>query len=106
LLFQQFGTATFKRVNGEALAVCTSKTPTVIHTQVTFMQIQQLKVVDCVFFKPVTGGTGLSTNLSKLDNGTAFGYDQLLTFNGYINFHQSTTNLASLVAQGDIGQMS
>jgi hypothetical protein len=68
------------------------------------MQIQQLKVVDCVFFKPVTGGTGLSTNFSKLDNGTAFGYDQLLTFNGYINFHQSTTNLASLVAQGDIGQ--
>jgi hypothetical protein len=60
--------------------------------------------VDCVF-KPVTGGTGLSvTNISKLDNGTAFGYDQLLTFNGYINFHQSTTNLASLVAQGDIGQ--
>jgi hypothetical protein len=59
------GTATFfKRVNGEALAVVQCKTPQmVIHTQVTFMQIQQLKVVDCVF-KPVTGGTGLSvTNI-------------------------------------------
>jgi hypothetical protein len=37
-------------------------------------------------FKPVTGGTGLTLQISKLDNGTAFGYDQLLTFNGYINF--------------------
>jgi hypothetical protein len=67
------------------------------------MPIQQLKVVGLCFLSN-TGGTGLSvTNISKLDNGTAFGYDQLLTFNGYINFHQST-NLASLVAQGDIGQ--
>jgi hypothetical protein len=28
----------------------------------------------------------------------------LLNFDGYINVHLSATNLASLVAQGDIGQ--
>jgi plastocyanin len=56
-------------------------------------------------FKPVNGDTGISTtNVSKLNDGTAFGYDQVLTYNGYINFHLSATALATVVAQGDIGQ--
>ncbi|MFV8321418.1 CHRD domain-containing protein [Flavobacterium sp. LS2R12] len=102
------GTATFfKRVNGEALAVVQLQNtangashPGHIHANTA------AQGGGIVFsFKPVTGGSGLSvTNISKLDNGTAFGYDQLLTFNGYINFHQSTTDLGTLVAQGDIGQ--
>jgi plastocyanin len=56
-------------------------------------------------FNPVNGDTGLSaTNVAKLDNGTAFGYDQVLNYNGYINFHLSAAALSTLVAQGDIGQ--
>jgi hypothetical protein len=42
-------------------------------------------------FNAVNGDT--ITNISKLDNGTAFGYDQLIAYNGYINFHLSATNL-------------
>jgi plastocyanin len=57
-------------------------------------------------FKPVNGDTGISTtNVSKLnDNTTVFGYDQVIAYNGYINFHKSATELNILVAQGDIGQ--
>lgn len=102
------GTATFyKRVNGEALAIVQLQNtpagglhPGHIHTN-TAAQGGGI----AFSFKPVNGDTGLSaTNVSKLDNGTAFGYDQVLAYNGYINFHLSATNLATLVAQGDIGQ--
>jgi hypothetical protein len=49
----------------------------------------------------VNGDTGISkTNVSKLNDG-AFGYDQArLTYDGYINFHKSATELNVLVAQG------
>jgi DNA-binding Xre family transcriptional regulator len=51
----------------------------------------------------VNGDTGISkTNVSKLNDGAAFGYDQVLTYDGYINFHKVRLNV--LVAQGDIGQ--
>ncbi|MBG6060467.1 hypothetical protein IWX83_000230 [Flavobacterium sp. CG_9.1] len=102
------GTTTFyKRVNGEALAIVQLQNtpaggshPGHIHAN-TAAQGGGI----AFSFKPVNGDTGLSvTNVSKLDNGTAFGYDQVLVFNGYINFHLSATNLATLVAQGDIGQ--
>jgi hypothetical protein len=102
------GTATFfKRVNGEALSIVKLNNtpaggmhPGHIHANTA---VQGGGIV--FTFNPVNGDTGLSTtNISKLDNGTALGYDQLLTFNGYINFHFSATNLATLVAQGDIGQ--
>lgn len=102
------GTATFyKRVNGEALAIVKLQNtpaggshPGHIHTN------SAAQGGGIAFsFKPVNGDTGLSaTNVSKLDNGTAFGYDQVLAYNGYINFHLSATALSTLVAQGDIGQ--
>jgi plastocyanin len=52
----------------------------------------------------ITGATGKSeTSVNKLNNGTAITYDGLLNFNGYINVHQSGSNLATLIAQGNIG---
>lgn len=52
----------------------------------------------------ITGATGKSeTSVSKLNNGTAITYDELLNFNGYINVHQSANNLATIIAQGNIG---
>jgi hypothetical protein len=102
------GTATFyERVNGEALAVVKLDNtpaggmhPGHIHAN-TAAQGGGIAFT----FKSVNGDTGMSkTNVSKLDDGTAFGYDQVLTYNGYINFHLSATALATLVAQGDIGQ--
>jgi protein tyrosine phosphatase (PTP) superfamily phosphohydrolase (DUF442 family) len=102
------GTATFyKRVNGEALAIVRLKNtpaggshPGHIHMN-TAVEGGGIAFT----FKPVNGDTGMSaTNVSKLDNGTAFGYDQVVAYNGYVNFHKSATELNVLVAQGDIGQ--
>lgn len=55
-------------------------------------------------FAPVNGETGLSVNnIAALDDGTAITYTELLNFNGYVNIHNSVSDLATLVAQGDIG---
>ncbi|GLB48441.1 CHRD domain-containing protein [Neptunitalea lumnitzerae] len=53
----------------------------------------------------VDGSTGMSSvTVSALDDGTAITYEQLLDFDGYINVHASANDLATLIAQGDIGQ--
>jgi hypothetical protein len=54
--------------------------------------------------KPVDGTTGKTTTFKTLDNGSAITYQALLDFDGYINVHLSADKLATLVAQGDIGQ--
>ena len=56
-------------------------------------------------FSPVNGTTGMSVaNITALDDATPITYDELLEYNGYINVHLSADNLATIVAQGDIGQ--
>ena len=55
-------------------------------------------------FNDVDGNSGISkTNVIQLDDGTPFGYDDVLEVNGYINIHLSASNLTTLVAQGNIG---
>ena len=51
---------------------------------------------------PVVGGVS-STQVSKLDNNTAINYSQLILFDGYLNIHESTVNLTTILAQTDIG---
>lgn len=52
----------------------------------------------------VDGATGKSvTSVDALNDGTAISYDELISFNGHINVHESATNLATKIAQGNIG---
>lgn len=52
----------------------------------------------------VEGGTGLSeTVITETNDGTEITYEQLIAFDGYINVHSSAEDLATLLAQGDIG---
>ncbi|WKN31050.1 CHRD domain-containing protein [Porifericola rhodea] len=52
----------------------------------------------------VVGEDGISrTNVVALDNNKEITYNDLTEFDGYINIHQSALNLATIVAQGDIG---
>ncbi|WP_037314545.1 CHRD domain-containing protein [Salegentibacter sp. Hel_I_6] len=58
-----------------------------------------------VSFEPIDGATGTSTTeVSTLDDGTSVSYEELLDFDGYINVHLSAEELATVVAQTDIGQ--
>jgi Cu/Zn superoxide dismutase len=53
----------------------------------------------------VDGATGESTTIfNTLNDGTLITYEDLLDFNGYINIHESVSNLSTIIAQGDIGQ--
>jgi hypothetical protein len=102
------GTATFeKRVNGEALATLDINNtpedgmhPAHIHNNTA------AEGGNIAFsFNPVDGSTGMSqTNVASLDDGTAFMYEDVLDFDGYINVHLSADDLGTIVAQGDIGQ--
>lgn len=54
---------------------------------------------------PVDGATGESvTVITALEDGTSISYEELIEFDGYINVHNSMDDLATLLAQGDIGQ--
>ena len=102
------GTATFtKRVNGEALAVLElENTPEDgMHPAHIHMNTAAESGAIVLSFAVVNGATGISkTNVAMLDNGTVFGYEDVLGYDGYINVHLSADELSTLVAQGDIGQ--
>ncbi|WP_223446507.1 CHRD domain-containing protein [Polaribacter litorisediminis] len=101
------GTATFyKRVNGSALAVLNVQNTPVggIHPA----HIHQNDVATgggiAFTFNAVDGTTGMSTTqVSSLDDNTAITYEDILTYNGYINVHLSASELGTIVAQGNIG---
>jgi hypothetical protein len=102
------GTATFaERINGETLVtlelegtIGTGDHPSHIHVN-TAVEGGGI----AVDLQNVDGTSGISaTNISELNDGTAITYAEMLDFNGYINVHLSAADLATLVAQGDIGQ--
>ncbi|MUP47111.1 hypothetical protein E0K83_15330 [Gramella sp. BOM4] len=52
----------------------------------------------------VDGDTGMSMiTISENDAGEAVSYSDLITYDGYINVHLSAEELATVVAQGNIG---
>jgi hypothetical protein len=102
------GTATFaKRANGETLVTIAlagtgtdGNHPAHIHAGAA---AQGGAIM--IDLTNVSGATGKSsTNVTKLNSGTAITYDELVNYNGYINVHLSPTSLSTLIAQGDIGQ--
>jgi len=102
------GSVTFsERVNGEALAQITlTGTPDGgSHPAHIHMNTAAEGGGIVYTFTPVDGSTGTSlSNVAALDDGTAFGYDDVLAYDGYVNVHLSVDELATIVAQGDIGQ--
>ncbi|SHM71259.1 CHRD domain-containing protein [Polaribacter sp. KT 15] len=101
------GTATFyKRIDGSALAVLN-----IMNTPAGGMHPAHIHENDAATggpiafsFSPVNGDTGMSmSQVETLDDGTAITYDEILTFDGYINVHLSASQLGTIVAQGNIG---
>jgi hypothetical protein len=102
------GTATFEeRMNGEALATLDlENTPDGGEHPAHIHMNTAVEGGDIIFtFNPVNGTTGMSmTNVAALNDDTAFGYDEVMAVDGYINVHLSADELGTIVAQGDIGQ--
>lgn len=58
-------------------------------------------------FNPVDGATGKSeTMVTKMNDGSAITYEQLIAFDGHVNVHLSATQLDIMIAQGNIGSNS
>jgi hypothetical protein len=102
------GKATFeKRKNGTTLVTVTLTGTTTGNSHPSHIHANSAAqgggiVID---LKNIDGATGISrTSVTQLNSGTAITYDELLNFNGYLNVHLSSASLATLIAQGDIGQ--
>jgi hypothetical protein len=52
-----------------------------------------------VYLTPIDGSGGGGTSARLVDRS----YDELATFDGYVNIHESVANLGTIVAQGNIG---
>ncbi len=96
-----------ERMNGEALAtIMLDGTPDGgMHPAHIHMNSAAEGGAIAFTFNPVNGSTGMSkTNVAMLDDDTAFGYEDVLDYDGYVNVHLSADDLGTIVAQGDIGQ--
>lgn len=101
------GSATFyERKSGEALAVLELVNTPAGGSHPAHIHNNSAAVGGGIAFSfnPVNGDTGMSmTHVAELDDGSSFGYNDIDTFDGYINVHLSIDNLATIVAQGNIG---
>ncbi len=102
------GTVTFEeRMSGAALAtIMLEGTPNDgMHPTHIHMGAFSEGPGDIAFtFNPVNGATGMSmTQVEMLDDNTEFGFEEVLNYDGYVNVHLSADDLATVVAQGDIG---
>ena len=96
-----------ERVNGEALATIMldgtpedGEHPAHIHIG----SVVEAPGDIAFTFTSVNGATGMSkTNVAELNDGTAFLYNDVLNYDGYVNVHLSADELGTLVAQNDIG---
>lgn len=57
-----------------------------------------------VDLNPVDGMSGTSeTMVTAFNDGQPVNYDELVRYNGHVNVHKSATELAVLIARGDVG---
>lgn len=96
-----------ERVNGEALAtidlsgtITGGDHPAHIHAG----SVANAPGDILITLSSVVGASGMSkTNISAYNNGDAINYDQLIAIDGYVNVHNSVSDLATLIAQGNVG---
>jgi hypothetical protein len=104
------GTVTFRKQNGQTTLVTIKLTGTQggnshpAHIHANSASMGGPIVLD---FNPVDGATGTSeTPVTKMNDGTAVTYEQLIAFNGHVNVHLSVAQIATMIAQGNIGSNS
>ncbi|RAJ17026.1 CHRD domain-containing protein [Olleya aquimaris] len=102
------GSITFtERVNGEALAeinLTGSPAGGINPAHIHAGSVATAPGAILFTFTSVDGTSGISrTNVDALNDGTPFGYNDILSIDGYVNVHLSATNLGFLIAQGNIG---
>ncbi|WP_378173060.1 hypothetical protein [Aquimarina sp. SS2-1] len=101
------GTATFTKINDTTteITVALSNTPAGgDHPMHIHMNDAATGGGIAITLTNIDGDTGLSTTtVTQLDDETAITYEGLIAYDGYINVHLSPTELATIVAQGNIG---
>jgi len=102
------GNAIFsERVSGETLVAITlngTAAGTIHTTHIHDGSVATSPGAVAITLNTVNGASGISlTNVDSLDNTTPITYNELLTFDGYLNIHDDM-DIMVIVAQGDIGQ--
>jgi hypothetical protein len=104
------GTVTFKKQNNQATLITVQLSGTQAgnshpaHIHSGNMTTGGPIVLD---FNNVDGATGRSeTTVTQFNDGTPVTYEQLIAYDGHVNIHLSETELATMIAQGNIGSNS
>lgn len=101
------GTATFyQRMNDETLVVLDLTGTTFTGDHPAHIHVGSVAEApgDIAITLSNVSNMGVSrTNITQKDDGEAIVYNDLINYDGYINVHVSADDLATLVAQGDVG---
>ena len=102
------GTATFTKIDANTTRIDLALTGTPADgnhpAHIHLGSVAQAPGAIAISLTSVDGDTGLSTTtVTALDDDTTINYEGLIDFDGYINVHLSPDDLATLVAQGNIG---
>jgi hypothetical protein len=98
------GTATFTQTSSTVTTIAITLTggSTTSHPAHIHLRTAAEGGAIAVTLSDVVNGKS-STSVTKLDDNTPVNYSQLIAFDGYINVHESVSNLSMIIAQGDIG---
>jgi hypothetical protein len=101
------GTVTFRRIDNVTTRVTVELTgtssPNIHPSHIHYGSVSSPGGI-AITLTSIDGATGLSETLvTQLDDVTPISYEELVTFDGYVNVHESAGNLGTLLAQGNIG---
>ncbi len=97
----------FERINGETLVIVDLEGTTAGGDHPAHIHLNTAAEGGgiAINLSNVDGESGLSfTNISQKNDMSVITYSELTAYNGYINIHNSSSDLGTLIAQGDIGQ--
>ncbi|QWX85152.1 CHRD domain-containing protein [Cellulophaga sp. HaHaR_3_176] len=100
------GTATFTRNDDDTTTILLSISNSSDDVHPAYIQYNDIATTGpvAITLVPIDCDCEESISIvSHLDNGSAISFDELIDFNGYINIHQSATELETIIAQGNIG---
>jgi hypothetical protein len=93
----------YKNVNSTTVEIVLNGAPSGSHpAHIHYNSVLETGGI-AISLNPVDGSGESTTLVTKLDNNTPISYEQLIEFDGYLNVHESVTNLSTILAQGDIG---
>lgn len=99
------GTATFTETSGTVTTITLKLTGATATNHPAHIHMNSAVEGGSIILSlnPVDAQGNSVTEVTKLDDNTPINYSQLIAYDGYINVHESSSSLGTIIAQTDIG---